>query len=416
MEETKIRQKKKVNNKGMTLVEVLVAMAVLTVVSLALLQAFVSSVTYNRDAKDKQRGINLAQSIMESYKAYKLEDVCRQFNGVDPFVIYKGSIGGYSESGSSVDINGVFTPSATNEYTFSMTDVQYDGKVYDVDITMKPNAETVSTEELTQTARFNAYNDAIFNQPADEYKYVYNDAITELQNAGMKVDLLPTLTTIEKSKIIINKRTIVINIYQNSGVDYVTAEVTYEYTFDDYEITKDDGTTEQLTSSHTVVVNSTKDATTYGVYDNSITQTAGAHLNNVYIYYYPAYNHSLMETVCSDDNIVINNNSGSVKNVYLVKQIIPGLGVGAGLFNCETSYYPSVNLNGNGINLYHNLAKNLKDDGPASYSLAYTASDTICYDLYEKKTKILVYDIEISVTDKAKGEVEIVLEGSVNDR
>lgn len=90
MEEMKMRKREKVNNKGMTLVEVLVAMAILTVVSLALLQAFVSSVNYNKDAKEKQRGINLAQTIMESYKAYKLEDVCRQFNNVDPFIFIKG--------------------------------------------------------------------------------------------------------------------------------------------------------------------------------------------------------------------------------------------------------------------------------------------------------------------------------------
>lgn len=38
----------------MTLVEVLVAMAILTVVSLALLQAFVSSVNYNKDAKENR--------------------------------------------------------------------------------------------------------------------------------------------------------------------------------------------------------------------------------------------------------------------------------------------------------------------------------------------------------------------------
>ena len=405
------------NNKGMTLVELLVAMSVFTVVSLALLQAFVSSVNYNKAAKDKQRAINLAQSIMESYKAYKLEDVCRQFNGADPFVIYKGVVGSFSESGASVDLNGIFTPSATNEYSFTMTDVQYDGKTYDVGITMKPNAEAVSTEELAQTPKFNAYNDAIFSQPTDEYKYVYQSAINELQNAGMVATLLPTMTTLDKSKIIIDSRVITVNIYNSGGSDIVSVEVTYNYTFDDYEITKDDGTTEEIDTSHTVVVNSTVDPTTYGVYDNSTTKAGGAHLENVYLYYYPAYNNTLLGSACLSDTIKINNSTGSVKNVCLVKQIIPGLGIGAGLYNCETVYAPCVALSGDGINLYHNLSKNLKDDSNVTCGgFSYSPADTFYEDWYQKEPKILVYDVEITVTDKANGEVAIVLDGTVNDR
>lgn len=421
MGEQKKLQKRKFNNKGMTLVEVLVAIAVFTVVSMALLQAFVSSVNYNKEAKEKQRGINLAQSVMETYKAYKLEDICRQFSGVDAFKMYQGTIGSFSEAGGSVDPYGVFTPSPTNEYAFSMQDVVYDGNVYDISITMKPNSAAVSTEALAQTPRFNAYNDAIFSQPADEYKYVYQDAIHELELAGMKTTLVPTMDTLDKSKIVISSRTITVNISNASGAECVDVVVTYEYSFDDYEITLEDDTTDILNSSHTVTVDSTDDATTYGVYNNAVTRTAGASLENVYIYYYPAYPNNLLGCVCENDSISIVNNSGKQRNVFLVKQINPGLGVGAGLYNSETSYHPYVSLTGaNGISLYHNIKKNLKDDSGTTYSLSYrsagSAVDTLHDEWYDKEPKILVYDTEITVTDKKKSEVVIVLDGTVNDR
>lgn len=420
MAEMKEKQKRKVNNSGMTLVEILVAIAILTVVSMVLLQAFVSAVKYNKDAKDKQRGINLAQTIMESYKAYTLEDICRQFNNVDPFVIYKGTHGSYSEAGGSVDAYGVFTPSATNEYSFRMEDVQYDGKLFDVDITMQPNTVATSTEEVTKAPKFNAYNDAIFAQPADEYKYVYQDAIDQLKLADMKTELLPTVDTLDKTKITIDSRQISVFILNVSGVDQVSVQVTYKYTFHDYEFIKSDDSHDTLNSDYTVTVDQLDDANVYGVYNNSVTRAAGAKLDNVFLYYYPAYDNELLGAKCAEDSIVILNNSGVQRNVYLVKQVRPGLSE-PGLFNCEATYKPKVSLQGsNGINLYHNMRKKLSGAGVALNSITYratgSAKDNLYEDWFDKENKILVYNVQVTVTDKQKGIVEVVLDGSINDR
>ncbi|MGN1204127.1 MAG: hypothetical protein ACI4SA_03620, partial [Lachnospiraceae bacterium] len=67
-----------------------------------------------------------------------------------------------------------------------------------------------------------------------------------------------------------------------------------------------------------------------------------------------------------------------------------------------------------------NIKKNLKDDSGTTYSLSYrsagSAVDTLHDEWYDKEPKILVYDTEITVTDKKKSEVVIVLDGTVNDR
>ena len=101
MSRNKMKQKVLKNNKGMTLVEILVAMMILTVVSLVLLRAFVSATKYNKIAKEKQREITLAQSIMESFKAYDMEEIVKQFHGADVFRIYSGAHGTFQEVGGN---------------------------------------------------------------------------------------------------------------------------------------------------------------------------------------------------------------------------------------------------------------------------------------------------------------------------
>ena len=92
-----------------------------------------------------------------------------------------------------------------------------------------------------------------------------------------------------------------------------------------------------------------------------------------------------------------------------------------GLFNSEATYKPKVSLQGlNGINLYHNLRKKLSGAGVALNSITYrpagSAKDNLYEDWFEKENKILVYNVQVTVTDKQKGTVEVVLDGSINDR
>lgn len=74
--------KNKLNNRGISLVEILVAITILAVAAGALLHAFITSTKINMRAKEQQRVTTAAQSIMEGLKAYTLEDICWQFNNI----------------------------------------------------------------------------------------------------------------------------------------------------------------------------------------------------------------------------------------------------------------------------------------------------------------------------------------------
>ena len=145
----------------------------------------------------------------------------------------------------------------------------------------------------------------------------------------------------------------------------------------------------------------------------------GARLDNVFIYYYPAYNNNYLGSACEKDDIIITNNTGKTRNVYLVKQAKPGLS-GASLYNSEQSYHPNVTLLGSsGINLYHNMLKKL-GGGVVSANIsarsAGSAVDSLHEEWYDEESKIMVYDVVVTVTDLKKGTVEMVLNGSINDK
>ena len=72
--------KKRINNKGMTLVELLISVSILAILVLPLLSAFVQSSRTNARAKTKLSASELAYNIMEGLENVTLEKVAYQFN------------------------------------------------------------------------------------------------------------------------------------------------------------------------------------------------------------------------------------------------------------------------------------------------------------------------------------------------
>ena len=59
------------NNGGFSLLEVILAMAILAIISIPLLSYFTQSMKYNAMMADKQHATNLAQEVLEDLKNQK---------------------------------------------------------------------------------------------------------------------------------------------------------------------------------------------------------------------------------------------------------------------------------------------------------------------------------------------------------
>ena len=136
-------RKLKNDNRGMSLVETLVAIAILSVAIGPLLYMFVFTTKYNAKAKLKQRATNAAVTVMENMKATSLDSFYKQFAidadtgaHLDPTPFLYNDTGATYSVGSDVsDLN--FTGKYwINDMSFSDAGVAGSPK-YDVRIDVK---------------------------------------------------------------------------------------------------------------------------------------------------------------------------------------------------------------------------------------------------------------------------------------
>ena len=135
--------KKELNNAGFSLLEVVLAMAILAIISIPLLSYFTDSMKYNTKMADKQHATNLAQEIAEDLKAQDklIQDTATAgstpFYGV-PYLTTKG----YVASNNTLDAKGV----GSVVYTGYGTAISED---YDVKISIDTN-KVANTKLLPQ--------------------------------------------------------------------------------------------------------------------------------------------------------------------------------------------------------------------------------------------------------------------------
>lgn len=416
------RNRKHIDNRGISLVEVVVAFTILAIVSGSMLHAFVTSTKFNMKAKEQQRMTTAAQSVMEGLKALDVEELCRQFNGVHPFTVYSAVTNRWEidldgDGATSIrTVSGVqeFVPSAVNRYAFAMQDIAYEGKYYDAKVELEPKGAGV---DVYYTEDMNGYCDAVYRQASELDATVYSLILQNVLDKLNEKDEFYEyeLAHLDKTKITIDKVTTVA-ITESGAVQNVLVECSYAYKVTDYPYYDAMGT-ECLWSSETdePFLPLTY---SYTIYDNSTTSADGAQLANVYIYYYPAYSSTIGGAPIDSETINIQNATSSVKKVYLIKQKRSV----SNLLTLENSYLPVINGSGD-IALYHNLTTNLADPSGACGTVSFSGFGiTPSTELLQKKTEILLYSVKISIYEQGEAAVGftaeplLILDGSINGK
>ena len=466
-------RKHKMNNQAMTLIEVLAAMAILAVVLTPTLRMFASSSSVNLRAKWRQRATTAGESVMESFKAFKVEGLCKQFKLTHSFRGVNGTadmdveafydpdpgtwVAGAGSTPFHVD-NTLNTDACA--YRFWVNNATSEGSTYDIDVWVTPrsNPDVLNFEPTTP----NEYADAVIM--LGEMTLVSDGSAVDDTGALLDVEgvlnllkkkakdqvltsfasLSPSIDDVTLSDV---KRTITVNITDNAGASQqVTLQMKYECKGQvKYHYTPAGGT---LVSS----VNATQDydesllnlevqftdgGDTHLIYDNSGTiggqvDSNGKHckLNNVYLYYYPDYKGA---TFGDDpvDEIYVNatlgglyDNSGvdpigngyEPLNVIIAKQVSTMLGDVA-LSTAEFYYDYKVvgSVSGSGeMVLLHNYDELLKDTLTSGYTSSSGRvsgfTDTKSIkEGFEKKTN-LIYDVDVKVYQAGTGRTEELAE------
>ena len=326
------------NNNGFTLVELMIAIAILAVIVGPFMHSFVTAARTNAKAQQIQNATLLATNIMEEVKANDVGDLAFQFNypersdaehtsRFDVMSTYDsayelihdgetfqevtkyqkiGNVDNRDSVTSSVLYEGYeantldeyeFLRQEDDKYYFAMEGLEAGASKYDALITL--DAVAYKTEDKT------GYND--MKTVAIETLDVLEDAFyvqSQDQDATYAEDLAEATgvldyLTVSKSM----ERDITINIEKNGQLNRVY--VTYEYTY-----------------------SGKKKTVNHLIYNNS--ESPEYSLKSIYLFYVPLYNGKT-------EDIIINNPDNVDTNVYLIKQRIPSTNI-ASLQTNENRY------------------------------------------------------------------------------
>lgn len=330
--------RKKLNNKGVTLMEVLVSVVILAIVVLPLLNTFVFSSRLNAKSRIAARATEVARNLLEGTKYNSIDQMALKCNyPTDPasrfdFIkiptgydkVYELTFDGTKfekakrkedlapgetddriTSSVKKDVSGKnkFVGKANKNYYFFMEDIESNGMK--VNAYMRVKAKTAAGDPSVIN-RINDTKVAIIESMNKKTDILIGGGAEANQIANKLV--LAGASSPNVNEI---KRKIDIHIKDDGAGSVVTAEYNYKYgTFDYHDITKD------------------------------IESKLEEKVKNIYLFYNPWYNRAEDKA----DEITITNELGSKVDVYIVKQRDPDPSVTSQLRIYENSYKAKVNV------------------------------------------------------------------------
>jgi prepilin-type N-terminal cleavage/methylation domain-containing protein len=331
---------KKQDNKGFTLIEVLLSITILAILFLPALNSFVTIAKVNSKAEVEQRATTLANNILESLKTMSLEETATQFHGAEQFDVLSSNLNGftngytmksYAEQGyGEYMLSGYnYIPADmaylgnTNRklFYFAMKDVVDHGITFDAFITLNTavysdttkyndtmnnyimprlleiNDNTMAVIDLDNSMDDQAISDFVLIR-STYLTYLANQPIPTVKPGDPTPVPTPAPPTITEAEMKENtKKDITINLSKDAVKNRinVVCQVTYTCNID----LNDDGVVETISPSE--------------VYSGSFPiPTTSAEEGNLYLFYTPSI-------FTNRDTININNN-GSKVNFYIANQ------------------------------------------------------------------------------------------------
>lgn len=360
------RHRRKLNNVGISLVELIVAMALLMIVTVPILYTFVYSARNNARARLRQQTTAAAQTVMENLKAYSVEKICQDFNDKTFPVSGVGS-SEFDElivSGATVDAEGVTYSGGAIELKIS--GMEYQRQTYDVGIKLTGHGSQASHIDFLKyesPTQENAASYAVSNAAMDSYALqqimgIVAQRWNEREDAAgpSAVPAAHVADEVDANEVEIVERELRVDIDQ-IGSEYV-ASVSCVYTFqvNNYPYENADtgvsGTFSIPEAGDPPEVNKYRvdlsEGTGGGVDFSREIFRQNTELKYLYLYYYPAYDYipgvSSSDPLVGKDQIVIDNTTGTEIKCYIYKQ--KNLAISdARLRTAEGSYEVYVSLN-----------------------------------------------------------------------
>lgn len=330
------KEKRQLNNEGFSLIELLVAMVILSIIVVPLLHSFVTSARTNAKARNTMRATAIAEDVMENFEAYSLEELERRYTA-QGFTV-QGSDG----TGVDKDGDGNADPGTAGEWLFSGTlaaDSVTSGQ-YDVIVRLNPSGyhqvdlKGINDKQLVNLQNLTSTVNAVYQEGPDEalgaYRYfataVLGRTAVEMQNeetaAQAVVAVAPHVT-----------RTVTVDINSSrvsADLGYETVEVPTYLVTATMQYQYDDGTNTAAYPQHGnnhVIFSNEKDVkeqadsirSAWEADPASVTdREVGSALANIVFCMRPRYESAVLNKVV--DTVIVHNPKNVATNFFLVRQ------------------------------------------------------------------------------------------------
>lgn len=293
------KKKCKLNNKGVTLVEIVIAMAILAVVVVPFVHSFVTAANTNRKSRETLNGTTIAEDLMELYEDVNVEKEVEDIN-------YKLShdFSGVADAGSVSEEDGIITINMGSSLLSSFLGESFVNDGYTADIVLNPRTANEKDKDGNDIPgaykKYNVVNSNLADLGDMDSRYYGIFSISKsYDDSG--IEALSEKSGVEESLVKANvKRTIKVDLRDNryhvSGVQFVKVIVTVEYQYGSY--------------SETVVQKT--------VYDNTVSDSQPAYdFKGFYLIYTPMYINK-PSTGNTNDEIYIYNDDNIKCDMYIL--------------------------------------------------------------------------------------------------
>lgn len=419
---------RKLNNTGMSLVEIIVAMCILTIVTVSVLSIFVYSIRLNARSRTRQQTTAAAQTVMENFKAYPVRELCEQFDGIHETVGGVDTEKAFSVNGTGVTTQivrlvGSAVPGASSapvvlpsndsaaidallasgdDINLQVYNMEYQNEYYDVEVQLRRHGgshvadmQTLIYENRTEDNSAAYIGDRGMDATAlagiaDKVAEKWTD---EEQMASATPAPARSGSEVDLSKIHIKKRELTATVKQD-GSDYVVLmECKYWYTVDSFDYVDASGASQTFggmpETEYPYMMDRADPNNLQPQKEIFRKPVAAGNPINLMLYYYPAYHDVGTVRVAvsvAEDSIVIKNElpvplGGERPEVkcYLYKQRDMALS-DTRISTLDQNYGPYLHLTlGDRVYIYDDNLDTVLGNPAATYTYDPTGSITNRY-------------------------------------
>ena len=134
-------ERRQLNNEGFSLIELLIAIVILSIIVVPLLHSFVTSARTNAKSRNTMHATAIAEDVMEQFEAHTLEEMADTYETATP-TDFTNNV----QRDVSLDVDGDgAAEDGIWQYTFR--DEKTTSGIYDVVVTLDPNGYTALNEK-----------------------------------------------------------------------------------------------------------------------------------------------------------------------------------------------------------------------------------------------------------------------------